>query len=216
VKRREFITVLGGAAVWPVAAHAQQPIMPVIGFLNQGLAKPSAYLAAAFRKGLNDVGYVEGQNLAIEYRWAEGDYSQLPALAADLVNRKVAGLAVAFLPAALAARAATSTIPICFVTGVDPVKEGLVASLNQPGGNVTGVAFLASVLGAKRLGLLHDLLPAAGVFAVLVNPSNPSAEVVSKDLQGGSTHPGEAGSRRWRDHATRARRAIVCSCSTSS
>jgi putative ABC transport system substrate-binding protein len=184
LKRREFISLLGGAAAWPLAARAQQSAMPVVGFLNQGLAKPSAYLAAAFRKGLNDVGYVEGQNLAIEYRWAEGNYSQLPALAADLVNRKMAGLAVAFLPAALAAKAATSTIPICFVTGVDPVKEGLVASLNRPGGNVTGVAFLASVLGAKRLGLLHDLLPAAGVFAVLVNPTNPSAEVVSKDLQG--------------------------------
>jgi putative tryptophan/tyrosine transport system substrate-binding protein len=183
MRRREFVTLLGGAAAaWPVAARAQQP-MPVIGFLNQGLAKSGAYLAAAFRKGLNELGYVEGQNLTIEYRWAEGNYSQLPALAADLVNRKVAGLAVAFLPATLAAKAATSTIPICFVTGVDPVKEGLVASLNQPGGNVTGVAFLASVLGAKRLGLLHDLLPAAGVFAVLVNPANPSAEVVSKDLQ---------------------------------
>jgi putative ABC transport system substrate-binding protein len=185
LKRREFVTLLGGAVTaWPLAARAQQQLMPVIGFLNQGLAKPTAYLAAAFRKGLNELGYVEGQNLAIEYRWAEGDYTQLPALAADLVNRKVAGLAVAFLPAALAAKAVTSTIPICFVTGVDPVKEGLVASLNQPGGNVTGVAFLASVLGAKRLGLLHDLLPTADVFAVLVNPGNPSAEVVSEDIKG--------------------------------
>jgi putative ABC transport system substrate-binding protein len=185
MRRRNFIAgVAGLAAAWPLAGGAQQTALPVIGFLNQGLVKSGAYLAAAFRKGLNEVGYVEGQNLAIEYRWAEGDYSQLPALAADLVNRRVAGLAVAFLPAALAAKAATSTIPICFVTGVDPVKEGLVAKLNQPGGNVTGVAFLASVLGAKRLGLLHDLLPAAGVFAVLVNPANPSGEVVSKDLQG--------------------------------
>jgi ABC-type uncharacterized transport system substrate-binding protein len=184
MQRREFLGALGGAAVaWPLAARSQQPAMPAIGFLNQGLAKPGAYLAAAFRKGLNEVGYVEGQNLAIEYRWAEGDYSQLPALAADLVNRKVAGLAVAFLPAALAAKAATSTIPICFVTGVDPVKEGLVASLNRPGSNVTGVAFFSSVVVAKRLGLLHDLLPAAGIFAVLVNPANPSAEVVSRDLQ---------------------------------
>jgi putative ABC transport system substrate-binding protein len=182
LKRRDFISVLGGVVAWPLAARAQQP-MPVIGFLNQGLAKSGAYLAAAFRKGLNEVGYVEGQNVAIEYRWAEGDYGQLPGLAADLVKRKVAGLVVAFFPAALAAKTATSTIPICFVTGVDPVKEGLVASLNQPGGNVTGVAFLASVLGAKRLGLLHDLLPRADVFAVLVNPANPSAAVVSKDLQ---------------------------------
>ncbi len=156
--------------------------MPVVGFLNQGLVKPSAFLAGAFRKGLNEVGYVEGQNVTIEYRWAEGEYNRLPELAADLVKRKVAVLAAAFLPAALAAKAATSTIPICFVTGVDPVKEGLVASLNRPGGNVTGVAFFASLVGAKRLGILHDLLPAASIFAVLVNPANPSADVVSRDL----------------------------------
>jgi putative ABC transport system substrate-binding protein len=176
------MTLLGGAVAWPLAARAQQPSMPVIGFLNQGSAGPSAYLAAAFRRALSEVGYVDGQNVAIEYRWAESQYNQLPELAADLVNRKVAVLAAAFLPAALAAKAGTATIPICFITGADPVQQGLVASLNRPGGNVTGVDFFSAVVGAKRLGLLYELLPAANTFAVLVNPTNSNAEAISRDL----------------------------------
>ena len=181
--RRDLITLLGCVTLArPLSARAQQPAIPVIGFLNQGSAKASAYLAAAFRKGLNEIGYVEGNNVAIEYRWAEGRYDQLSELAADLVSRKVTVLAAAFLPAALAAKAATSTIPICFVTGTDPVEQGLVVSLNRPGSTVTGVAFFSAMVGAKRLSLLHDLLPAAGTFAVLVNPANSNAEPISRDL----------------------------------
>ena len=182
-RRREFIAALGGAAVLvPLVARAQGAV-PVIGFLNQGSAKASAYLVAEFRKGLNKVGYVEGQNVLVEYRWAESQYNQLPELAADLVRRNVAVLAASFLPAALAAKAATSTIPICFIIGSDPVKQGLVACLNRPGGNATGAAFFSALVGAKRLGLLRELVPGAGIFALLVNPTNPNVEIVSSELQ---------------------------------
>ena len=181
MKRREFITLLGGAAAWPVAAHAQQ-IVPVIGLLHQGSPEPLS-LMNAFRKGLSEVGLIEGQNVTTEDRAADGHYDRLPALAAELVERRVAVIAANFLPAALAAKAATQTIPIVFLSGSDPIGAGLVPSINRPTGNVTGIAPMFTLLGTKNLELLHELTPKATVIGALTNLSNPNAEHQLKDLE---------------------------------
>ena len=183
IGRRQFISALGGAAAaWPVAAHAQQPEMPVIGFLNSRAPGANATLMAPFHRGLKEAGYVEGQNLTVEYRWADEKYDRLPALAADLVGRRVAVI-VANGPAVRSAKAATSTIPIVFVVGFDPLAFGLVASLSRPGANLTGVSVLDVEIGSKRLELLHELVPTATVMALLVNPTTPAAETITRDAQ---------------------------------
>jgi putative tryptophan/tyrosine transport system substrate-binding protein len=192
MRRREFMTLLGGAAASaPFAARAQQPAMPVVGFLHGASPSYLGQFVDALRKGLAEAGYVEGQNLAVEYRWAEGHYDRLPALAADLVERQVAViLAMGGTDPARAAKAATSTIPIVFVSAADPVRTGLVASLNRPGGNVTGVSLIAAALDEKKMGLLHELAPKASFIVGLVNPNYPGAKVQTAEVQESANHLG--------------------------
>jgi ABC-type uncharacterized transport system substrate-binding protein len=201
MRRREFIALLGGsAAAWPLATWAQQSAAPIVGFVSSRSPQESDYLVAAFRQGLKEVGYIEGSNVAIEYRWAEGQYDQLPALAADLVRRQVAVIVSAGgVVTALAVKAATPIIPTVFISaGIDPVKAGLVASLNRPGGNLTGVNMLSVALEAKRMQLLHELVPKAALIAVLVNPKTPDLETEIAELQAAANTIG------WRTYVEKA------------
>jgi putative ABC transport system substrate-binding protein len=192
VRRREFITLLGGAAAaWPVAARAQQRALPVVGVLNTSSSEASASFVTGFRKGLSEIGYVEGRNVAIEFRWANNEFDRVPQLAADLVRHGVAVIATFGFASALAAKAATVTIPIVYAGGGEPVQAGLVASLNRPGGNVTGINILSVELTAKRVGLLHELLPTASRFGLLVRRGSPNAEFVIKEAQAAASTMGK-------------------------
>ena len=184
MRRREFITLAAGSAVaWPVVVRAEQPALPVVGFLNGGAPESFAAPLSAFLQGLKEAGYVDGQNVNIEYRWANGQYDRLAALADDLVRRQVSVIAATSTPANLVAKAATSTIPIVFTTGGDPMQLGLVSSLSRPGGNVTGATQMTGEVAPKRIELAHDLFPQATTFGLLINPTNPLTEIVKKDSQ---------------------------------
>jgi len=192
MRRRAFITLLSGAAAWPLTAHAQQAAMPVIGFLSSLAPSDLGLVVPGFYQGLNGVGYVEGRNIAIDYRWAQGDYQRLPALAAELINRRVSVLAaISGTPAALAAKAATTTVPIVFAIGGDPVAPGLVAGLSRPGGNITGVSFYNAPLTSKRLELARELVPDGSVIAMLVNPDNPPSVAEGESAQAAAAALGQ-------------------------
>ena len=183
MRRRDLITLIGGAAAWPLAARAQQPAVPLVGFLGGETPELRLHDVQALRQGLSEQGYVEGRNFAFEFRWAEGQTDRLPGLAVDLVRRQVTVLVANGTPSALAAKAATSTIPILFDTGGDPVELGFVSSLNRPGGNLTGVTALNVAIGPKRLELLHEIAPTARVIALLVNPINPNGDALAREVQ---------------------------------
>jgi ABC-type uncharacterized transport system substrate-binding protein len=183
MRRREFIVLFGSAAVWPLTARGQQPALPVVGFLHYASPDTYAHVLKAFRQGLKEAGYVEGQNVAIEYRWAEGHYDRLPALAADLVRRKVTVIAAGGTKAALIAKRATATIPIVFTSGADPVASGLVSSISRPEGNVTGASGISAVISAKRLELTRDLLPRARAVAIIINPDFPGADAQMAEME---------------------------------
>jgi ABC-type uncharacterized transport system substrate-binding protein len=191
MKRRAFITLIGGAATWPLAARAQQPAMPVVGYLSSRSPEESAEVIAAFRQGLRDGGFVESHNLKMELRWAEGEYARLTPFAAELVDRGVAVIVAIGPPAGTAAKAATATIPIIFQTAGDPVEEALVASLSHPGGNMTGVTLFAATLNPKRLQLLRELVPQAGLIALLLNPNGPNAELQLRELEAAARSVGQ-------------------------
>ena len=210
MRRREFITLLGGAAAWPLAARAQRPEIPVVGFLHSASPEGWEPMVAAFRAGLNETGIVEGRDVAIEFRWAAGQYDRLPALAAELVHRQVAVIATGGTISALAARTASTTIPIVFTMGGDPVELGLVASLNRPGGNATGVSYLVNMMVIKQFELLHELIPKAAAIAFLVNPTNANAESDTRAIQAAAEALRRRSSSASAIGSSRLRRAARC------